>query len=121
VLKPVRAVRIDALEDLGLKKGPGLILDMGRPASISSITITSGRQRGADVSVEVGSADALAAAPLPAFRTVGRADGIGRTYIMKVARPVRGRYVLIRFTKLPSADAGRIKAKAFHIVVRGSA
>jgi putative peptide zinc metalloprotease protein len=121
VLKPVRAVGFDALEDLGLKKGSGLILDMGRPVSVSSITITSGRQRGVDVSVEVGNADALAAAPLSAFRTVGRADGIGGTYTMKVARPVRARYVLIWFTRLPSADASRFTAGTSNIVVRGSA
>jgi len=121
VLKPVRAVGFDALEDLGPKKGSGLILDMGRPVSVSSITITSGRQRGVDVSVEVGNADALAAAPLSAFRTVGRADGIGGTYTMKVARPVRARYVLIWFTRLPSADASRFTAATSNIVVRGSA
>jgi len=105
----------------GLKKGSGLILDMGRPVSVSSIMITFGRQRGADVSIEVGNHDAPAAATLTTFRTVGSADGIGGTYTIKVTRPVRGRYVLIWFTKLPSAGAGRFAAETFNIVVRGSA
>jgi len=73
------------------------------------------------MSIEVGSHDAPAAGTLPAFRTVGSADDIGETYTIKVARPVRGRYVLIWFTRLPSADAGRFAAGTFNIVVRGSA
>ena len=105
----------------GLKKGSGLILDMGRPVSVSSIMIMFGRQRGADVSIEVGNHDAPAAATLSTFRTAGSADGIGGTYTIKVTRPVRGRYLLILFTKLPSAGAGRFAAETFNIVVRGSA
>jgi putative peptide zinc metalloprotease protein len=121
VLERVRAVGFDALEALGREKGSGLILDMGRRVSVSSVMIKFGRQRGADVSIEVGNHDAPAAARLSTFRTVGRADGIGGTYTIKVTCPVRGRYVLVRFTKLPSAGAGRFAAGTFNIVVRGSA
>jgi putative peptide zinc metalloprotease protein len=121
VLERVRAVGFDTLEALGRKKGSGLILDMGRPVSVSSVMIKFGRQRGADVSVEVGNHDARAAVTLSAFRTVGRADGIGGTHTIKVTCPVRGRYVLVRFTKLPSAGASRFAAGTFNIVVRGSA
>ena len=121
VLERVRAVGFDALEALGLKKGSGLILDMGRPVSVSSVMIKFGRQRGADVSIEVGNHDAPAAATLSTFRTVGSADGIGGTYTITVTCPVRGRYVLVRFTKLPSAGVGRFAAGTFNIVVRGSA
>ena len=121
VLEPVRAAGFDALEALGRKKGSGLILDMGRRVSVSSVMIKFGRQRGADVSIEVGNHDAPAAATLSTFRTVGSADGIGGTYTIKVTCPVRGRFVLVRFTKLPSAGAGRFAAGTFNIVVRGSA
>jgi hypothetical protein len=111
----------DTLEALGRKKGSGLILDMGRRVSVSSVMIKFGRQRGADVSIEVGNHDAPVAARLSTFRTVGRADGIGGPYTIKVTCPVRGRYVLVRFTKLPSAGAGRFAAGTFNIVIRGSA
>jgi hypothetical protein len=121
VLERVRAVGFDTLEALGRKKGSGLILDMGRPVSVSSVMIKFGRQRGADVSVEVGNHDARAAATLSTFRTVGSADGIGGTHTITVTCPVRGRYVLVRFTKLPSAGAGRFAAGTFNIVIRGSA
>ena len=125
VLEPVRAVRVDALEApghvSGLKKGSGLILDMGRPVRVSSVIITSRRERGADVSIEVGNHDAPAAVTLSTFRAVASADGIDGTSTINVARPVRGRYVLIWFTRLPSAGAGRVAAGSFNIVVRGSA
>jgi putative peptide zinc metalloprotease protein len=104
----------------GLKKGAGLILDMGRPVTVSSVTITFGRARGADVSVEVGNHNRLAAATLPTFTTVASADGVGGTHTFTAGRAVRGRYVLIWFTKLPPAGPGWFAAKIFSIVIRGS-
>ena len=105
----------------GLKTGTGLILDMGRPVRISSVTVTFGPEPGADVSLEVGSHDTLAAATLATFRTLARASNVGGTRTFRAAHPVRGRYVLIWFTKLPPAGAGRFAAQIFTIVVRGSA
>jgi putative peptide zinc metalloprotease protein len=103
----------------GLKKGSGLILDMGRPVTISSVTVTFGPRRGADVSIEVGDDDTLAAATLATFRTVAKADGIGGTHTFRADRPATGRYVLIWFTKLPRAGSGRFGAEIFNVVVRG--
>ena len=104
----------------GLKKGSGLILDMGRPVRISSVTVTFGPTPGADVTVEAGNDDAFAAATLATFTTVARAHGIGGTHTFRAIRPVTGRYVLIWFTKLPPAGSGRFAAEIFNIVVRGS-
>jgi putative peptide zinc metalloprotease protein len=103
----------------GLKTGTGLILDMGRPVRISSVTVTFGPEPGADVSLEVGSQDTLAAATLATFRTVARASDVGGTRTFRAADPVRGRYVLIWFTKLPPSGAGRFAAQIFNIVVWG--
>ena len=104
------------MPDLFRRIGPTL-----RPVSVSSIMITIARQQDTDGSIEVGNHDAPAAVTLSAFRTVGSADDIGGTYTIKVVRPIRGRYVLIWFTKPPSAGAGRFAAGTFNIVVRGSA
>jgi putative peptide zinc metalloprotease protein len=103
----------------GLKQGTGLILDMGRPVAIGSVTVTFGPARGADVSIEVGNHDALTTATLSTFRTVARADDIGGTYTFTARHPARGRYLLVWFTKLPPAGSGRFAAKIFNIVVRG--
>src|SRR5579875_1069422 len=105
----------------GLKTGTGLILDMGRKVRLSSVTVTFGPTPGADVSIEVGNDDTLAAATLATFATVARADGIGGTHTFTVSRPATGRYVLIWLTRLPPLGSGRFGAEIFNIIVRGSA
>jgi putative peptide zinc metalloprotease protein len=104
----------------GLKPGSGLILDMGRPVRISSVTVTFGPVPGADVSIEVGHRDTLTSATLATFRTVATADDVGGTHTFHAARVTTGRYVLIWFTKLPPAGAGQFAAEIFTVVVRGS-
>lgn len=103
----------------GLKTGTGLIVDMGSQVRLSSVTVTFGPTPGADVSIEVGNDDKLAASTLPTFTTVAKADGIGGTYTFKVSRPTKGRYVLIWLTKLPPLGPDRFGAEIFNIVVHG--
>jgi len=105
----------------GLKTGSGLILDMGRRVRLSSVTVTFGPVPGADVAIEVGDNDTLAAAALPAFTTVAAADGVGGTHTFTAARSARGRYVLIWFTKLPPAGLGKFQAEIFDVSIRGRA
>ena len=64
----------------GLKTGTGLILDMGGPVRLRSVTVTFGSAPGADVSIEVGNHNTLAASTLSTFTTVARAQDIGGTY-----------------------------------------
>jgi putative peptide zinc metalloprotease protein len=103
----------------GLKTGTGLILDMGRPVRLRSVTVTFGSVPGADVSIEVGNDNTRAAATLATFTTVAGARDIGGTYTFTCTGPARGRYVLIWFTKLPPAGSGRFQAQIFNIVIRG--
>jgi hypothetical protein len=104
----------------GLKKGTGLILDMGGQVRLSSVTITFGDAPGADVAIEVGNDDTLAAATLSTFTTVATADDIGGTFTFTTVSPARGRYVLIWFTKLPPFGPGRYAAQIYTIVIRGT-
>jgi putative peptide zinc metalloprotease protein len=103
----------------GLKTGTGLILDMGRPIRLRSVTVTFGPAPGADVSIEVGNHNTRATSTLSTFTTVARAQDIGGTYTFTCTGPARGRYVLIWFTKLPPAGSGGFQARIFNIVVRG--
>jgi putative peptide zinc metalloprotease protein len=103
-----------------LKKGTGLILDMGGQVRLSSITITFGPAPGADVAIEVGNNDTLAAATLSTFTTVATADDIGGTFTFTTTSPASGRYVLIWFTKLPPYGAGKYAAQIYNIVIRGT-
>jgi putative peptide zinc metalloprotease protein len=103
----------------GLKKGTGLILDMGSQVRLSSITLTLGPVPGADVAIEIGNDNTLAAATLRTFKTVARADDIAGRYTFKAGTPAEGRYVLIWFTRLPPAGPGRFAAQIFNVTVRG--
>ena len=73
----------------GLKSGTGLILDMGRRVRLRSVTVTFGVTTGADVAIEIGNDDTLAAATLSTFTTVATADDVaGRTPLPPIARPL---------------------------------
>ena len=104
----------------GLKTGTGLILDMGRQVRLRSVTVTFGPTPGADVSIEVGNDNTLAASTLSTFTTVATARDVGGTYTFECTSAARGRYVLIWFTKLPPAGSDKFEAEIFNIVVRGS-
>jgi putative peptide zinc metalloprotease protein len=104
----------------GLKTGTGLMLDMGRPVRLRSVTITFGPAPGADVSIEVGNQNTRAASTLSTFTTVAKAQDVGGTYTFTCTGTARGRYVLIWFTKLPPAGSGRFQALIFNTVIRGS-
>ena len=104
----------------GLKRGTGLILDMDRRVRLTSVTVTFGAARGADVAIEIGNDDTLAAATLSTFTTVAIADGIGGTYTFTTHSRASGRYVLIWFTKLPPVGQGEYAARIYHIAIRGT-
>jgi len=104
----------------GLKKGTGLILDMGKPVQLNQVTITFGPTPGANVSLEVGDNNSVAASTLSTFTTVASTQNVGGTYTFKVTSSAKKRYVLIWFTKLPPLGSGKYEAEIFNVVVRGS-
>jgi hypothetical protein len=107
----------------GLKSGTGLILDMGRRVEVSSVTVTLGPVPGANVRAEVGNSDTRAPATLGTFTTIGRKrDASGRVRFTARAA-VKGRFVLIWFTRLPPqapGSTGVFEAEIFGVTVRGA-
>ncbi len=123
----------------GLKAGSGLILDMGRRVRLRSVTVTFGPEAspeastkasteasteastgpGADVAIEIGGDDTLAASTLGTFTTVATADGVAGTRTFRTSSPARGRYLLVWFTRLPPIAPGRFQAEIYGITVRG--
>lgn len=85
-----------------LQAGTGLLLDMGRPVQITGVRITLGALPGADLQVRI----AATTTSERAFRTVARARNAGGPTRLATISPVRGRYVLIWFTRLPPAGNG---------------
>ena len=108
-----------------LKTGSGLILDMGRRVRLRSVRVAFGNEpgtaSGADVAIELGDSDTLAASTLATFTTVASADDVGGTHTFRTSSPARGRYVLIWFTKLPPVGPDRFQAEIYGTTVRGSA
>jgi cytoskeletal protein RodZ len=104
-----------ATPDFGhLQAGTGLLLDMGRTVTISSVRLSLGRARGADLQLRVGGSPALAD-----LHTVATSAGPGGTVELSLASPTRARYLLIWFTKLPPDNAGTYQASVYRITVRG--
>ena len=97
-----------------LYAGTGLIVDMGRPVTITAVRLTLGPAAGAHVAIRVGDRPVLADMP-----RVARSAGPGGVIRMTLARPAKGRYLLVWFTRLPPDPAGTYKAEIYGIGVKG--
>jgi hypothetical protein len=105
-----------------LKKGTGLILDMGRQVRLSQVVVQFGATCCADVQIEIGNGSTSSQAALGTFTSLGRsATAAGSTTFNVVATQATGRYVLIWITNLPplAGTAGRYEALIYNVVVRG--
>jgi transcriptional regulator with XRE-family HTH domain len=97
-----------------LYQGTGLLLDMGRPVTVTAASITLGSARGASLQLRVGAAPALTDLP-----PVARISGTGGVVRLRLARPAQGRYVLIWFTRLPRDRSGTFQAGVYHVSLEG--
>jgi hypothetical protein len=98
-----------------LKQGTGLLLDMGGPATITSVRITLGSASGADLQLRVGDTPALADLPVAAS-----ASDVGGTIDLQLAHAVNAQYVLIWFTLLPpNGVVGQYQASVYQVLVSG--
>jgi O-antigen/teichoic acid export membrane protein len=100
----------------GLKPATGLLLDMGRTVTISTVRVLLGRLPGAYFQVRVGAVASLTGLP-----AVAQASDVGGRVSLHLTSPARGRYVLIWFTQLPPADAssGTFQASVYNVTVEG--
>jgi hypothetical protein len=89
----------------GLKKGVGLLVDLGAPTRVASVQVGL-LAPGATVELRAGDAPGSTA---DAFATVGRAANSKQvaTLTPSSARPAR--YWLIWLTELPKGDRGRYR------------
>jgi hypothetical protein len=105
-----------------LKAGTGLILDLGKPVRVSSITVTFGAVPGANVQIKVGSSDARSASNLASMTTVASANDVSGSYTFNVQHPVLGQYLVIWFTKLPpmAQSGNKYMAQIFGVAIHGT-
>jgi len=97
-----------------LKTGTGLLLDMGRPVTVTSAQITLGSASGAAFQVRAGAIPILGGT-----RPVARAASAGGVVRLTATRPVQGRYILIWFTRLPPGGQG-FQVTVYDIRLMGS-
>jgi hypothetical protein len=105
----------------GLKTGTGLMLDMGKSVTLSSIQLTFGPTAGTNVTIEIGNQPGLT--PGPSFTKIAKEKDAGSgTQTFQTKTSASGRYVLIWFTKLPPLAGSGNKYEAFvsGAVLRGS-
>jgi hypothetical protein len=98
-----------------LKQGTGLLLDLGRTATVTSVRIDLASYGGANLQLRVGDSDGA----LSGLRVAAVANDVGGTVRLHLYAPERARYVLIWFTLLPPNGDGQYQASVYHVVVNG--
>ena len=98
-----------------LKPGTGLLLDMGRPVTITSVQIMLGAMTGADFQLRAGDEPVLAD-----LRPVAQATDGGGVITMRPARPAKARYLLLWFTRLPPDSSGTFEAIIYDVRLHGT-
>jgi cytoskeletal protein RodZ len=98
-----------------LQAGTGLLLDMGKPVTITSAQITLGSTPGADLQLRTGNQPALAD-----LKTVATATNAGGVTQLRPAASAPARYLLIWFTQLPPNSSGSYQAFVSGISLKGS-
>jgi len=85
----------------GLQSGTGLLLDMGKPVTVSSARIVLGAAAGGKLELRAGNTPALAD-----LKVVARVQLPGGAVTVPIGSPVTARYLLIWFTRLPPDSSG---------------
>lgn len=97
-----------------LYSGTGLVVDMGRPVTVTAVRVTLGPAAGAHFQIRVGDRPGP-----PGMPVVARSAGPGGVVRLALASPARGRYVMVWFSKLPPDPAGTYRADIYGIAVKG--
>ncbi len=87
----------------GLKKGLGIVLDLGAEKTPKSVVLVL--PVASDVEVLVGPKDGLEDA-----KKVGESSGEKGTVTIAIDKPVAGQYIIVWFTQLTSDDRGKRRA-----------
>jgi hypothetical protein len=97
-----------------LKQGTGLLLDLGRTATVTTVTLTLGSPPGTALELRLGAAPDLTALPVVTTATATR-DQLS----LPLASPAKARYVLLWFTRLPPDDAGTYQLFVHQVAIQG--
>ena len=89
----------------GLKSGVGLLVDLGKPAKVSTVKLTL---MGSPTSVQILAAPDATSAPTSTdgLDTVATREGVGDRADLKLKKPVTTRWLVVWLTSLPAAPGG---------------
>ena len=106
----------------GLKKGTGLLLDMGRAVRLSQVAVQFGSTCCDHVQIEIGNENNPAASALSTFTVLQSSNTAQGSTTFNVTSNTTGRYVLIWLTYLPplTGSPDQYQAQIYNVVVRGS-
>jgi hypothetical protein len=106
-----------------LKKGTGLILDMGKQVRLSQVVVRFGASCCADVEIEIGNDNDPVPAALSTFTEVASSTSAHGSTTFTAASGASGRYVLIWITRLPplAGSPDEYEAQVYNVAVRGLA
>jgi hypothetical protein len=106
-----------------LKKGTGLILDMGRDVRLSQVLVQFGTTCCAHVQIEIGNNNNPVASALSTFTMLQSSDTAQGNTTFNVTKNATGRYVLIWLTYLPplTGSSNQYQAQIYNVVVHGFA
>ncbi|WP_194289044.1 MULTISPECIES: protein kinase family protein [unclassified Nocardioides] len=99
----------------GLKSGVGLVLDLGSSQDVAEVQLTL---RGEPTTVEVFVSDTAPTTTPSDAGSPAATREIGASGTITLEEPVRGRYVTLWLTSLPSVSDG-FRAEVAEVVVRG--
>jgi hypothetical protein len=98
-----------------LQAGTGLLIDMGRPVTVTSVRITLGSIPGADLQLLTGDT------PVQSQMLVqASASDAGGAVNLDLTHPEPGRYLLIWFTLLPPDSTGTFQAAVYDVRIEGT-
>jgi hypothetical protein len=98
----------------GLQSGTGLLLDMGKQVTVTSARILLGAASGGRLQLRAGNTPALAD-----LQVVAGAVLPGGTVTVPIGSPVKARYLLIWFTRLPLDNSGTYQARISSVTLSG--
>jgi Helix-turn-helix domain len=97
-----------------LKHGTGLLLDLGRRATITSVHLDLSGYQGANLELRVGDT-----ADPGDLKVAATATDVGGVVRLTLHRPASGRYLLVWFTLLPPDGAGHYAESVSGVLVNG--
>jgi len=106
-----------------LKKGTGLILDLGKQVRLSQVVVQFGAQCCTHVQIELGNNSTSTAAALSTFTVLQSSTTAANRTTFTMTKQATGRYLLIWLTDLPpmAGNPGRFETLIYNVVVHGFA